>query len=130
VDSAHTAASARALAAELAQSAPGELHLVLSLSDDKALAPWFDELLPRAASLTLTCADEHRSRDPESIAREVRARLPGLAIEVIASAPLALREVRARLAPDAVGCATGSVYLAGIARRIWREPAGGVDAAG
>jgi len=33
---------------------------------------------------------------------------------------LALRAAREALAPDAVLCATGSVYLAGIARRVLR----------
>ncbi|MBW2267650.1 MAG: bifunctional folylpolyglutamate synthase/dihydrofolate synthase [Deltaproteobacteria bacterium] len=129
VDSAHTAASARCLAVELDEWSPDELHLVLSVSADKALAPLLDALLPRASSVTLTRAEPHRSCDPESLARSVRARAPQLALQVVPDAPRALREVLAQLAPDAAACATGSVYLAGIARRVWRAAAGGADAA-
>ena len=102
---------------------------MLSVSADKALAPLLDALLPRASSVTLTRAEPHRSCDPESLARSVRARAPQLALQVVPDAPRALREVLAQLAPDAAACATGSVYLAGIARRVWRAAAGGADAA-
>ena len=129
VDSAHTPASARSLAGELDECSPRELHLVLSVSADKLLEPLLDALLPRAASVTLTRADLRRSCDPESLARIVRARAPGLAWQVSPDAPRALRAVREQLTPDAAACATGSVYLAGIARRVWRETVGGADAA-
>jgi dihydrofolate synthase/folylpolyglutamate synthase len=127
VDSAHTAASARALAAELARWTHSELHLVLSISADKPAAPILDAILPLAASVTLTRADRHRSCDLEVLADAVRASAPQLALYLSAEPADALCAVRARLEPDAAACATGSVYLAGIARRVWSEPAGGGD---
>lgn len=128
VDSAHTPASIRVLVQELEALAAGRWHFVLSFSADKSLDALLGVLLPLAASVTLTRADMHRSLDPAELAGAVAARAPELELRVIGDPVAALRDVRLRLGAAAAACATGSVYLAGIARRVWQEAAGGSDA--
>jgi dihydrofolate synthase/folylpolyglutamate synthase len=62
-----------------------------------------------------------RSLDPSEIAAVARAVQPGLTMRVVPNPHLALRAAREALGSDALLCATGSVYLAGIARRVLRE---------
>ena len=125
VDSAHTAASAHALA-EVLRSLDRPVDFVLSVSAGKALAAILTELLPLARSLTFTRAEPSRSLAPEEIAAATRALAPQLPQRVVPNPHLALRAAREALAPDGVLCATGSVYLAGIARRVLGGPAGPV----
>ncbi len=125
VDAAHTAASARALAAaleELPRAAGARAHLVLSVSAGKdleaicaALAPHFRSA---TAAVTITRAEPVRSLEPEAVARALRAAAPGVEPRVVPNPHLALRAAREGLAEGDLLCATGSVYLAGIARRV------------
>ena len=120
VDAAHTAASARALAAALALVPRAATHLVLSISAGKDLAAILDALLPLADRVTVTRAEPTRSLDPAEIASAVRAARPGLALRAVPNPHLALRAARETTAPEGLLVASGSVYLAGIARRLWR----------
>jgi len=120
VDAAHTAASARALAAALALVPRAATHLVLSISAGKDLVAILDALLPLADQVTVTRAEPARSLDPAEIAAAVRAARPGLALRAVPNPQLALRAARETTAPDGLLVASGSVYLAGIARRLWR----------
>ncbi len=120
VDAAHTAASARALAAALALLPRAATHLVLSISAGKDLAAILDALLPLADRVTVTRAEPTRSLDPAEIAAAARAARPGLALRAVPNPHLALRAARETTAPDGLLVASGSVYLAGIARRLWR----------
>ena len=122
VDAAHTQASARALA-EALQRLAAPVDFVLSISAGKDTGAILAALVPLARSLTLTRADPARSLDPAEIAAAARAVDPNIALRVVPNPHLALRAAREALAPDAVLCATGSVYLAGIARRVLRAPA-------
>jgi dihydrofolate synthase/folylpolyglutamate synthase len=122
VDAAHTAASARALAAALRVVPRRSVHLVLSVSAGKDLGAILDALLPLAARVTVTRAEPARSLAPAEIAAASRASAPGLALRVVPNPHLALRAARAAAAPDDLVVATGSVYLAGQARRIWSQP--------
>jgi dihydrofolate synthase/folylpolyglutamate synthase len=122
VDAAHTAASAAALAEALACLPRDALHLVLSVSAGKDLGAILAALLPLAAQVTFTRAEPARSLAPEEIAAAARAVAPGAAMRVVPNPHLALRAAREAAAPGDLVVATGSVYLAGIARRIWREP--------
>jgi dihydrofolate synthase/folylpolyglutamate synthase len=124
VDAAHTAASARALAAALALVPRTSTHLVLSISAGKDLAAILDALLPLADQATVTRAEPTRSLDPAEIAAAARAAQPGLALRAVPNPHLALRAARETTAPDGLLVATGSVYLAGIARRLWRAANG------
>ncbi len=121
VDAAHTAASARALAAALALVPRAATSIVLSISAGKDLAAILDALLPLADRVTVTRAEPTRSLDPAEIVAAARAARPGLALRAVPDPYLALRSAREATAPDGLLVATGSVYLAGIARRLWSE---------
>lgn len=125
VDSAHTPASARALAATLRGLAKGETHLVLSVSAGKDLDEILAALLPLVDALTVTRADPTRSLAPAEVARVARAQRADLVTRCVPNPHLALRAALDGLGSDGCALATGSVYLAGIARRIWSEPAPG-----
>jgi dihydrofolate synthase/folylpolyglutamate synthase len=120
-DAAHTAASAVALAEALACLPRSAAHLVLSISAGKDLDAILAALLPLADRVTVTRAEPARSLAPDAIAAAARAAAPGLALRVVPNPHLALRAAREAAGPGELVVATGSVYLAGIARRIWRE---------
>jgi dihydrofolate synthase/folylpolyglutamate synthase len=100
VDAAHTAASAAALVSVLGRLTRARTHLVLSVSADKDLAAILRILLPEADTV---------------------AAAPGLELRVVPNPHLALRAARAALRSDDLLVATGSFYLAGLARRILGE---------
>jgi dihydrofolate synthase/folylpolyglutamate synthase len=118
VDAAHTAASARALAAALAPIPRARTHLVLSVSAGKDLAAILAALLPLAQSVTATRAEPARSLDPGALAQAVAGAAPGVAVRCVPNPHLALRAAREALGPEDLLVATGSVYLAGIARAV------------
>ena len=120
VDGAHTAASARALASALAPLARRRAELVISVSAGKDLAPMLDALLPLADRVTVTRAEPVRSLPPDALAAAVRAAAPRLPLRVIADPRAALRAAHMAVERDSLLVATGSVYLAGLARRAWR----------
>jgi dihydrofolate synthase/folylpolyglutamate synthase len=91
---------------------------VLSVSAGKDLESILGALLPSADQVTVTRAEPTRSQDPAAIAAAVRRAAPGLEIRVVPNPHLALRAAAEALAPDDLLCATGSVYLAGIARGV------------
>lgn len=121
VDGAHTAESARALAAALALLPGRRMRLVLSVSAGKDLDAILAALLPFANEVIVTRAEAARSLDPQDVATAIRAAAPGLPLHAVPNPFVALRAAREGLAPDDVLCATGSIYLAGIARRIWAD---------
>jgi dihydrofolate synthase/folylpolyglutamate synthase len=122
VDAAHTTRSARVLADALLQMAPGGHDLLLSVSEDKNIDALLGALLPDRGRVWVTRADPFRSLAPEVLAERVRthARTASAEIEIrVESDPeLACRLARKGLAEGRVLCACGSVYLAGIARRV------------
>jgi dihydrofolate synthase/folylpolyglutamate synthase len=122
VDAAHTAASARALARALAGLPRRRTRLVLSISAGKHTAAILDALLPLADEVSATCAEPARSLSAAEVAAAVRARAPGLAVRVFPSPQRALCAAAEALGPEDCLCAAGSVYLAGIARRVLRDP--------
>jgi dihydrofolate synthase/folylpolyglutamate synthase len=122
VDGAHTAASARALAATLARIPRRSSHLVLSVSAGKDLRAICEALVPEADLVTVTRAEPVRSLDPQLVAEAARAVAGRAEVRVVPNPHLALRAARESLAADGLLCASGSFYLAGIARRVLREP--------
>jgi dihydrofolate synthase/folylpolyglutamate synthase len=120
VDSAHTAASARALARVLESLPRARTHLVLSISAGKDLAQVLAAFLPLATEVTLTRAEPRRSLDPAEIAAAAAVAAPGLPLRVVPNPHLALRAAADALGPSDCLCVTGSVYLAGIARGALR----------
>jgi dihydrofolate synthase/folylpolyglutamate synthase len=121
VDGAHTAASARALAATLRRIPRRRSHLVLSVSAGKDLAAICSALVPEADLVTVTRAEPTRSLDPKLVAEAVRAVQGRAELRVVPNPQLALRAAREALREDELLCVSGSFYLAGIARRILRE---------
>ncbi len=120
VDSAHTPRSAAALARALGPLKRARTRLVLSISGDKPLEAILAELLPLADEVFVTRAEPVRSLDPAQVARAVRAAAPGLALRAVPNPFLAVRAAAEGLGANDLLVATGSVYLAGIARRILR----------
>lgn len=115
VDAAHTADSARALAAVLA-GVDRPLHLVLSISEGKDVDAILAALLPLATSLTATRAEPARSLDTDALAKRAQHIAPGLRAIAEPDPRRAVRDALARCADGEALCVTGSVYLAGIAR--------------
>jgi dihydrofolate synthase/folylpolyglutamate synthase len=121
IDSAHTPESAGALASVLSQIAPEGYELLLSVSADKNLDGVLDALLPAARRVWITRAEPLRSLPPDVLARLVRDRAPDLPLEVVSDPEKAAQRARDALAPGLRLCATGSIYLAGVARRVLRD---------
>jgi dihydrofolate synthase/folylpolyglutamate synthase len=118
VDGAHTAASARALAATLQRVPRRRSHLVLSVSSGKDVAAICAALVPEADVVTVTRAEPIRSLDPKLVAEAVRAVGGRAEVCVVPNPHLALRAARESLGPEDLLCVSGSFYLAGIARRM------------
>lgn len=127
VDSSHTARSAAELAKTLDELAPGGFDLVLSVSGDKELENVLAPLLeaPGRGQIVTTRAEPTRSLPADWLAKRIDELAERRGLGWNAIAPLAIedpeeavRVARARLAPGRMLCATGSVYLAGVARRV------------
>jgi folylpolyglutamate synthase/dihydropteroate synthase len=91
------------------------------VSSGKDIASILGALLPHARSLTLTRAEPIRSLDPTEVAAVARATRTDVDLRVVPNPHLALRAAREAQTSGVALCATGSVYLAGIARRVLRE---------
>ncbi len=121
VDSAHTQMSARNLVDSFKCYEYESRELVLSISRDKNAERIFSELLPAFDRVLVTCADPARSFDAEELARAVRCSGNRILVSVEADPVVALRKSVEHLAPRTFLCVAGSVYLAGIARKVLGE---------
>jgi dihydrofolate synthase/folylpolyglutamate synthase len=118
VDSAHTESSAAALA-EVLQSIPRRRsQLVLSISAGKDADAILRHLLPEVDAVTVTRAEPIRSLSPSEIATTIRAAAPDVLVQVVPNPHLAIRAAREELGAEDLLCVSGSIYLAGIARRV------------
>lgn len=120
IDGAHTEESAKALAHVLAQIPRRSAHLVVSISAGKALAAICAALAPHADHVTITRAEPIRSLTPAEVADAFRAVSPALDLRIVPNPHLALRAARESTRETDLLCATGSFYLAGIARSVLR----------
>ncbi len=118
VDSAHTMASARGLAEALRLIPRRRTRLVLSVSADKQLAAFLAEILPGVDEAYVTRADSIRSLAAPAVATAVAKAAPGIAVHAVPNPFQALRAALEGAGDDDLVCVTGSVYLAGIARRV------------
>lgn len=118
IDAAHTERSAQVLARALESLAPAGYALLVSISSDKNVDAVLAALLPRASRVWLTRSEPQRSLDPDELAKRVRLHRPEIPVDVVEDPMLASRAARAGLAPGQRLCAVGSVYLAGITRRV------------
>ncbi|MDQ6676237.1 MAG: bifunctional folylpolyglutamate synthase/dihydrofolate synthase [Acidobacteriota bacterium] len=116
VDGAHNPAGARALAAYIREFFPGEpLRLIYGAMRDKAISESVDLLFPLFAEVIVTAANQPRAVWPESI-RELSDHPR---IRVTAN----LLEAKALLAEgQGTVFVTGSLFLVGEARELWRAP--------
>lgn len=124
VDSAHTAASAAALADVLCAFPRSRSHLVVSISAGKDTDSILNRLVPGVDSVTVTRAEPIRSLKPTEVAAAIHAIAPNLAVSIVPNPHLAVRAAREPLGSDDLLCVAGSIYLAGIARTILAESPG------
>ncbi len=125
IDSAHTAQSARVLAGALEKLAPNGVELMLSISSDKNLGALLDALLPQTRRVWVTSADSSRSVDVEVLANRIREHSPAMPVEVVVDADAAARRARTELESGLRLCVAGSIYLAGIVRRVLADTSRG-----
>jgi dihydrofolate synthase/folylpolyglutamate synthase len=121
VDSAHTNASAAALVAVLRRIPRRRSHLVVSISAGKDADAILGQLLPEVDAVTVTRAEPVRSLSPSEVAVAIRAASPGVSVRVVPNPHLALRAARDELGAEDLLCVAGSIYLAGIARRVFGD---------
>jgi dihydrofolate synthase/folylpolyglutamate synthase len=119
VDSAHTGASAAALASVLRRIPRRRSHLVLSISAGKDADAIVRHLLPEVNAVTVTRAEPIRSLSPSEVATAIRAAAPGVSVQIVSDPHLALRAAREELGAEDMLFVSGSIYLAGIARRVF-----------
>ena len=119
-DGAHTRASIEALVEVLASRPSSKLVAVVSVTRGKDAAHLLRPLVRRAGAVIATAAEPSRSLPAEALAQVLRQSAPRVPIESIAS-PAGALDAATRLAgSDGTVCATGSMYVAGAARRILR----------
>jgi dihydrofolate synthase/folylpolyglutamate synthase len=117
VDAAHTPASLAALGVALESVPALERRFVVSATRGKppqSLA----RLLAGAAAVTVTRADAMRSAPAAELAAALLSLDPDLPIAVQEDPSLALRRAAEGLEPEALLCACGSTYLAGLALQV------------
>jgi folylpolyglutamate synthase/dihydropteroate synthase len=86
----------------------------------KDLAAILGALVPEADVVTVTRAEPTRSLEPKLVADAIRSIGREVELRVVPNPHLALQAAREGLAPGDLLCASGSFYLAGIARRVFR----------
>jgi folylpolyglutamate synthase/dihydropteroate synthase len=77
-----------------------------------------DALLPRTRRIWVTQAEPLRSMSVADLSKSVLERAPALSIEVEKDPEEAARRARAALSSESRLCAAGSIYLAGVVRRV------------
>ncbi len=118
IDGAHNGDSARQLARTLHEFFPqSQLHFIFGASGDKDIPAIFAELVPHAASLTLTRSHNPRAAD---LARMANLAAP-YNIEMRPTNDLAeaLHVALDQAEPNDVVCVTGSLFVVAEAREIW-----------
>jgi dihydrofolate synthase/folylpolyglutamate synthase len=120
VDGAHTPASA-ALLRQALGAIGHPVDFVLSVSANKQLDALLRELVAGAASVTTTQAEPARSLDACALADRLEALAPDLPVRVEPDPAAAVVQARRRADAKHTLCIAGSIYLAGIARRVLRS---------
>lgn len=127
VDAAHTADSARVLASALGSLAPNGFELILSISSDKNLDALLEALLPGSRRVWVTRAEPSRSMAVDELAQRIREHAPTMIVEVVEDPERASHCARDGLPSRVRLCVAGSVYLAGVARRVLGEGKSGSE---
>jgi dihydrofolate synthase/folylpolyglutamate synthase len=122
IDTAHNAASARALVEALDElPTPSRRTLILSISRDKDVTAIVEQLVRHFDRFVITQYRENpRAVPAESLAEIVRSLLGGRAAEltVVATPPEAWQYVRRSAMPSELVCIAGSFFLAAELRRV------------
>ena len=114
-DGAHNRASAHELCRTLDEVFPNiPVHFIFGASTDKDIRGMFEELLPRAASVTLTQSHHARAADPLELARLASPYL--VSIHTSDSLVQALLRAKHLAEPGQVICLAGSLFIAAEAR--------------
>ena len=119
-DGAHTRASIESLVEALASRPPAKFVAVVSVTRGKDAADVLRPLVRRAEAVIATAAEPSRSLPAEELAQVLRNTTPRVPIESIASPADAIHAAIRLAGCDGTVCATGSMYLAGAARRALR----------
>ena len=119
-DGAHTRASIEALVEALYPRTPARLVAVVSVTHGKDAARMLRPLVQQADTVIATAAEPSRSLPAETLAHVLRDSAPGVPVESIASPADAIHAAIRLAGCDGTVCATGSMYLAGAARRALR----------
>ena len=121
-DGAHTRASIEALVEVLhPRPPPARLVAVVSVTHGKDAARMLRPLVQQADTVIATAAEPSRSLPAETLAHVLRDSAPGVPVESIASPADAIHAAIRLAGCDGTVCATGSMYLAGAARRALRD---------
>ena len=120
-DGAHTRESVEALVRILDARRPTAFVAVVSVTRGKDAARVLCSLVPRADTVIATAADPSRSLPAQALARDLRSSSPGASIECVEAPADALCTAVHLAGSDGTVCATGSMYMAGTARRILRH---------
>ena len=120
-DGAHTRASIEALVEVLASRPPAKFVAVVSVTRGKDAAHMLRPLVRRAEAVIATAAEPSRSLPAEALAQVLRNSAPRVPVESIASPADAIHAAIRLAGCDGTVCATGSIYVAGAARRILRD---------
>lgn len=114
-DGAHNRASAHELRRTLDEVFPDTpVHFVFGASSDKDIRGMLDELLPRAASLTVTQSHHARAASPEVLARVAAPYL--VSVHTSSSLIAAILSANHVAAQGEIICITGSLFVAAEAR--------------
>ncbi|MCS5636143.1 MAG: Mur ligase family protein, partial [Myxococcota bacterium] len=118
VDSAHTERSAESLRRALEALPAHRRFVVVSISRGKDAERILSEMLAGTQVAWMTRADPIRSMEPSDLAAIARRLAPQCRIESVEDPRAAVGSARAMLSADDLLCCAGSIYLAGIARRV------------
>ena len=120
-DGAHTRASIEALAGILDPRHTARLVAVVSITRGKDASHVLQPLVRHANVVVATTAEPSRSLPADVLARDLRDSSPHIPIQVIPTPADALRAAVGLAGCDGTVFATGSMYLAGAARRTLRS---------
>ena len=124
VDSAHTERSAESLRRALDVIPARRRCLVVSISRGKQAEKILSELLAGVEVVWMTRAEPIRSIEPGELAAIARRLAPQCRIECVEDPRIAVRDAKSALSGDDLLCCAGSIYLAGIARRVLLDAPG------
>ena len=119
-DGAHTRASVEALLEILDARAPARLVAVVSVTRGKDAAQVLSPLTRRAHTVIATTAEASRSLPAAELARNLQASGSCAGIASIDAPSDAIRAAVRVAGRDGTVCVTGSMYMAGAARRVLR----------